>query len=47
MPVRASKRTVSDQVKGFASAAGKVVLDGGVGRMLDLARSNLPSIPRP
>lgn len=34
------------QVKGFALAAGKVVLEGGVGRMLDLARSNLRNIPR-
>ncbi len=29
------------QVKGFAFAAGRTVLEGGVGRMLDLARSNL------
>jgi pyruvate dehydrogenase (quinone) len=35
------------QVTGFARAAGKVVLGGGVGRMLDLARSNLRNIPRP
>ncbi|HVV24282.1 MAG TPA: pyruvate dehydrogenase [Pseudonocardiaceae bacterium] len=35
------------QVKGFALAAGKVVLEGGVGKMLDLARSNLRNIPRP
>lgn len=35
------------QVKGFALAAGKIVLGGGVGRMLDLARSNLRNIPRP
>jgi pyruvate dehydrogenase (quinone) len=35
------------QVKGFALAASKVVLTGGVGRMLDLARSNLRNIPRP
>jgi pyruvate dehydrogenase (quinone) len=34
------------QVKGFALAAGKVVLEGVVGRMLDLARSNLRNIPR-
>ena len=34
------------QVKGFALAAGKVVLEGGVGRMIDLARSNLRNIPR-
>ncbi|WP_433566537.1 pyruvate dehydrogenase [Nocardia sp. CA-151230] len=35
------------QVKGFALAAGKIVLAGGVGRMLDMARSNLRNIPRP
>ncbi|MFF8794024.1 pyruvate dehydrogenase [Streptomyces globisporus] len=35
------------QIKGFAFAAGRTVLDGGVGRMLDLARANLRNIPRP
>lgn len=35
------------QVKGFAFAAGRTVLDGGVGKMLDLARANLRNIPRP
>ncbi|MGI5166509.1 pyruvate dehydrogenase [Spirillospora sp. CA-253888] len=34
------------QVKGFALAAGKTVLDGGVGKMLNLAKSNLRNIPR-
>ncbi|WP_328584872.1 pyruvate dehydrogenase [Streptomyces sp. NBC_00370] len=34
------------QVKGFAFAAGRTVLDGGVGKMLDLARSNLRNVPR-
>jgi pyruvate dehydrogenase (quinone) len=34
-------------VKGFALAAGKLVLDGGVGRMLELARANVRNIPRP
>jgi pyruvate dehydrogenase (quinone) len=33
------------QVKGFALAAGKVVLDGGVGNMLELARANVRNIP--
>jgi pyruvate dehydrogenase (quinone) len=37
----------SEQVKGFAVAASKIVLTGGVGRMLDLARSNVRNIPRP
>ncbi|WSJ65006.1 pyruvate dehydrogenase [Kitasatospora sp. NBC_01302] len=35
------------QLKGFALAAGRTVLAGGVGRMVDLARSNLRNIPRP
>ncbi|MFA1551583.1 pyruvate dehydrogenase [Actinomadura chokoriensis] len=35
------------QVKGFALSAGKTVLTGGVGKMIDLARSNLRNIPRP
>src|SRR5918912_1580167 len=35
------------QVKGFALAAGKVVLDGGVGKMVELARANVRNIPRP
>ncbi|MDI5961550.1 pyruvate dehydrogenase [Streptantibioticus silvisoli] len=35
------------QVRGFALAAGRTVLDGGVGSMLDLARSNLRNLPRP
>jgi pyruvate dehydrogenase (quinone) len=34
-------------MKGFARAATKVVLDGGVGRMLDLARMNLRNIHVP
>jgi pyruvate dehydrogenase (quinone) len=37
----------ADQVRGFALAATRTVLDGGVGKMIDLARSNLRSIPRP
>ena len=36
-----------EMVRGFALAAGKTVLSGGVGKMLDLARSNLRNIPRP
>jgi len=32
------------QMTGFALAATNVVLNGGVGRMLELARSNLRSI---
>ncbi|MGW8376279.1 pyruvate dehydrogenase [Streptomyces sp. ODS28] len=36
-----------EQVSGFALSAGKTVLEGGVGRMVQLARSNLRNIPRP
>jgi len=36
----------AEQIKGFALAASKIVLDGGVGKMIDLARSNLRNIPR-
>ncbi|MFF9475551.1 pyruvate dehydrogenase [Streptomyces roseolus] len=37
----------ADMVTGFALSAGKMVLDGGVGRMLQMARSNLRNVPRP
>lgn len=37
MPPHVSKQ----QIRGFATAAGKTVLGGGVGKMVDLARSNL------
>lgn len=36
-----------EQVSGFARAASRTVLEGGVGRMIDLARSNLRNVPRP
>ncbi|WP_239168455.1 pyruvate dehydrogenase [Paractinoplanes deccanensis] len=35
-----------EEAKGFALAAGKTVLAGGVGQMLQLARTNLRNIPR-
>jgi pyruvate dehydrogenase (quinone) len=35
------------QIKGFALAARKTVLDGGVGKMVELARANVRNIPRP
>jgi pyruvate dehydrogenase (quinone) len=35
------------QIKGFMLAAGRTVLAGGVGRMVDLARANLRNVPRP
>jgi pyruvate dehydrogenase (quinone) len=34
-------------VRGFTLAASKTVLNGGVGKMAELARSNLRNIPRP
>jgi pyruvate dehydrogenase (quinone) len=34
-----------EQVKGFALAASKTVLAGGVGQMLELARANLRNFP--
>ncbi|WP_338932358.1 pyruvate dehydrogenase [Streptomyces netropsis] len=37
----------AEMVGGFALSAGKIVLDGGVGRMLQMARSNLRNVPRP
>ncbi|AZS84298.1 pyruvate dehydrogenase [Streptomyces griseoviridis] len=37
----------SDMVTGFALSASKIVLDGGVGRMLQMARSNIRNVPRP
>jgi pyruvate dehydrogenase (quinone) len=40
-------RITAAQLKGFALAAGRTVLAGGVGKMIDLARSNLRNIPRP
>lgn len=35
------------QLAGFATTTSKLVLNGGVGRMIQLARSNLRNIPRP
>ncbi|MEV4602046.1 pyruvate dehydrogenase [Amycolatopsis sp. NPDC049253] len=35
------------QVRGFALAASRTVLGGGVGKMLQLAKSNLRNVPRP
>ncbi|MFJ8228694.1 pyruvate dehydrogenase [Streptomyces sp. NPDC094448] len=37
----------AEMVTGFALSASKMVLDGGVGRMLQMARSNLRHVPRP
>ncbi|GAA3675029.1 pyruvate dehydrogenase [Nonomuraea antimicrobica] len=43
MPPRITGR----QLAGFATTTSKLVLNGGVGRMIQLARSNLRNIPRP
>jgi pyruvate dehydrogenase (quinone) len=36
-----------EMIKGFATSASKMVLGGGVGKMVDLARANLRNVPRP
>ena len=36
-----------EQMSGFATAGGKIVLGGGVGKMVNLAKSNVRNIPRP
>lgn len=36
-----------EQVAGFTRAATRTVLEGGVGKMFDLAKSNLRNVPRP
>jgi pyruvate dehydrogenase (quinone) len=40
-------RITGEQVGGFALSMGKMVLSGGVGKMVQLARSNLRNVPRP
>ncbi|HZF90327.1 pyruvate dehydrogenase [Streptomyces sp.] len=37
----------AEMVTGFALSASRIVLDGGVGRMLQMARSNIRNVPRP
>ncbi|WP_063730833.1 pyruvate dehydrogenase [Streptomyces sp. RTd22] len=37
----------AEMVTGFALSASKMVLDGGVGKMVQMARSNLRNVPRP
>jgi len=39
--------TAAQVRRGFALAATRTVLDGGVGKMLQLAQSNVRNIPRP
>ncbi|MEW9533478.1 pyruvate dehydrogenase [Microbispora sp. NPDC049125] len=36
-----------EQLTGFALSASKIIVSGGVGRMIQLARSNVRNIPRP
>ncbi|GII92373.1 pyruvate dehydrogenase [Sinosporangium siamense] len=40
-------KITAEQVTGFALSASRTVFNGGVGRMVQLARSNLRNIPRP
>ena len=40
-------RITGEMVRGFAIGATKTVLNGGVGKMVDLARTNLRNTPRP
>ncbi|MFI5620448.1 pyruvate dehydrogenase [Streptomyces sp. NPDC051567] len=40
-------RISADMVAGFALSASKIVLTGGVGRMIQMARSNLRNVPLP
>ncbi len=42
---RATAVPAAQQVQ--ALAAGKIVLDGGVGKMIEMARANVRNIPRP
>ena len=39
-------KITAQQIRGFATASTKVVLGGGVGRMVDMAASNIRNIPR-
>ncbi|MEU3462085.1 pyruvate dehydrogenase [Streptomyces sp. NPDC006733] len=40
-------KITGEQIGGFALSMSKTVLDGGVGKMLQMARSNLRNVPRP
>lgn len=39
-------KITAQQIRGFATASTKVVLGGGVGKMLDMAASNIRNLPR-
>ena len=40
-------KITGERVRGFALAASKTVLNGVVGKMVELARSDLRNAPRP
>jgi pyruvate dehydrogenase (quinone) len=40
-------KITGEMVRGFALAASRTVLNGGVGKMVELARTNLRNLPRP
>ena len=39
-------KITAEQIRGFATSASKIVLGGGVGRMVDMAAANVRNIPR-
>src|SRR5699024_9455001 len=39
-------KTTPQQIRGFATASTKIVLGGGVGKMVDMAASNVRNLPR-
>ena len=39
-------KITAQQIRGFATASTKVLLGGGVGKMVDMAASNIRNIPR-
>ncbi|SLM93732.1 pyruvate dehydrogenase [Brachybacterium nesterenkovii] len=39
-------KITAQQIRGFATSASKIVLGGGVGRMVDMAAANVRNIPR-
>jgi pyruvate dehydrogenase (quinone) len=40
-------KVTAAQVRGFTLGISRTVLDGGVGKMIEMARSDLRNIPRP
>jgi pyruvate dehydrogenase (quinone) len=39
-------KVTAQQIRGFATASTKIVLGGGVGKMVDMAASNVRNLPR-